>query len=84
MMTALLRLKNILNIYTARTEYLDELNNEKGFCIEGYSTSNLEGLNGVADTSFKDTRQLKFMSSAVSSLKTQNEKLLRASCPLLY
>lgn len=84
MISALIRLKNILNIYIARTEYLDEINNEVSFCIEGYSTSNLEQLKGVADTASKDTKQLKFLSSSVSAMNTQNEGLLRASCPMLY
>ncbi|MBN2112460.1 hypothetical protein JW707_05170 [Candidatus Woesearchaeota archaeon] len=84
MMSALSRMGNILDLYIERTKELDNLNNAGGFCGEGYSVTNLEQLKGVADTAYKDAKQLKFLSSVVSALNSQNEKLLRASCPLLY
>lgn len=82
--SALKRLKNILKIYMGRMEYLDEQNNIKNFCIKGYTTINLEDLWSVADTASKTPEHFKSLSSAVSSLETQNEDLLRSSCPLIY
>jgi hypothetical protein len=84
MMSALLRMKNILGLYIERTKELDNLNNAAGFCSEGYSTENLENLQAVADTAYRNVKQLKFISSDVASLNSQNDRLLRASCPLLH
>ncbi len=59
-------------------------NNVKNFCIQGYPIRDLEQLKGGADTASKDLSKLKMLSSAVAAINTQNEGLLRASCPLLY
>lgn len=83
MMSALKRMGLIINLYLERTKELDNLNNAAGFCSEGYSTTNLEDLRGVADTAYKSIKQLKFMSSSVAAVNSQNENLLRASCPLI-
>ena len=84
MISALSRMGNILELYVERTKELDNLNNVGSFCSEGYSTTNIEDLQGVADTAYKDTKQIKALSTPVSALNSQNEGLLRASCPLLY
>jgi hypothetical protein len=82
--SALSRLKNLLGVYIARTENLDEENNINNFCIKGYTSMNLEDLRNVADTASRTPQNLKSMGDSVSTIKTQNDELLRGSCPLLY
>lgn len=84
MVLALDRLNDIIDIFTSRAEYLDEKNNEEGFCTEGYPTTNLEQLKAVAETAYKNPTKLKSLANYVSRLDSQNEALLRASCPLFY
>ena len=84
MIAALERMGKILDIFIAKAEYLDEENNKALFCVEGYSTANLETLKGASETAQGNMQALKLLSSAVSAVDTQNEVLLRASCPLLY
>lgn len=84
MIAALQRLQSILNLYIARTELMDEKNNEDAFCSEGYSTVNLEELKQAAENAVIDLQNIKLLSTSIASLNTQNEGLLRKSCPLLY
>jgi hypothetical protein len=84
MISGLQRLKNIIEIYTERAEMLDDFNNAENFCVEGYSTSSLEQLYEAADAAMLDTKAVKQIGSAVSGVISQNEALLRGSCPLIY
>jgi hypothetical protein len=63
---------------------MDNKNNEEAFCSEGYSTVNLEELKQAVETSIVDLQSIKLLSTSIASLNTQNEGLLRKSCPMLY
>jgi len=84
MVSGLVRMGKILEIFIAKSEYFDEENNKALFCVEGYSTENLEILKRDSETAQGNMQSLKLLSSSVSAVDAQNEVLLRASCPLLY
>jgi hypothetical protein len=82
--SAMSRLKNIITLFIQRTQSLDEQNNNKNFCIKGYSTAALEDMWNAADTASKTPAYIKSMASPIAAVNTQNEDLLRSACPLLY
>ncbi len=82
--SSLKRMSKILDIYIMRASYLQSMNDKSSFCIKGYTTIYLESLKGASDTASSSIEYFKAISSAVSSLNSQNEDLLRSSCPMLY
>lgn len=80
MISALLRLQNIIGLYIERADYLDS----ETECSEGYPLGPLEGLNGTANSAANDPSKISNLGTSVSSVKEQNDRLLRASCALIY
>jgi hypothetical protein len=80
MISALIRLQHILDLYIERADYL----NENTACSIGLDKSLLIQLKGTADTVSKETHRISELNTPVSAVQSQNEQLLRASCALLY
>jgi len=80
MISGLLRLQDIVSLYIARAEYLDD----ESDCSVGYSVDNLEELHGSAGASANDPNAILGLNTYVSSVKSQNDQLLSKSCAMIY
>ncbi len=80
MISALLRLQNIIGLYIERADYLDS----ETECSEGYHLGPLEGLQGTASSAANDPSKISNLGTSVSSVKEQNDRLLSASCAMIY
>lgn len=80
MISALLRLQNILGIYIARAGYLDDNSD----CSIGYDTTFLEELRGMAGSAASNPAIISGLGEHATHIKSQNDNLLSKSCALIY